>query len=156
MEYGTIEREIHVDATPEVVFEVISSPVHMREWWPATTRTLEPAAGARGELVFGDRASPTRTSSRSPSSTPIRRGASRSAGSTRERDVPGPQLVAGDLRARPVAARAPRCALTEIGFREMGWEVAVLEARYNDHVNGWDTFMPRTSASTSPSWSPPS
>ena len=33
--------------------------------------------------------------------------------------------------------------LTETGFREMGWEVAVLEETYRDHVNGWDTFVPR-------------
>jgi hypothetical protein len=25
----------------------------------------------------------------------------------------------------------------------MGWEVAVLEATYNDHVNGWNYFIPR-------------
>ncbi|HET9422181.1 MAG TPA: SRPBCC family protein, partial [Nocardioides sp.] len=34
MEYGSIEREISIDATPEVVYEVISAPEHMREWWP--------------------------------------------------------------------------------------------------------------------------
>ena len=33
--------------------------------------------------------------------------------------------------------------LTETGFREMGWEVAVLEETYRDHVTGWDTFVPR-------------
>ena len=33
--------------------------------------------------------------------------------------------------------------MTESGFREMGWDVAVLEATYNDHINGWDFFMPR-------------
>jgi uncharacterized protein YndB with AHSA1/START domain len=31
MEYGSIEREIHVDASPEVVFEVVSSPEHISE-----------------------------------------------------------------------------------------------------------------------------
>src|SRR5215475_13538612 len=33
MEYGSIEREIHVEASPEVVFEVVSSPEHISEWW---------------------------------------------------------------------------------------------------------------------------
>ena len=28
-----VEREIHVGASPETVFEVISSPEHIREWW---------------------------------------------------------------------------------------------------------------------------
>ena len=34
MEYGVIEREIHIDASPEVVFEVVSSPEHVKQWWP--------------------------------------------------------------------------------------------------------------------------
>ena len=33
--------------------------------------------------------------------------------------------------------------MTESGFREMGWEVAVLEAQYEDHVSGWAHFLPR-------------
>jgi uncharacterized protein YndB with AHSA1/START domain len=33
--------------------------------------------------------------------------------------------------------------MTETGFREMGWEAAVLEEQYNEHVMGWDTFLPR-------------
>jgi uncharacterized protein YndB with AHSA1/START domain len=33
--------------------------------------------------------------------------------------------------------------MTETGFREQGWEAAVLEERYRDHVTGWDHFLPR-------------
>jgi uncharacterized protein YndB with AHSA1/START domain len=33
--------------------------------------------------------------------------------------------------------------LTESGFREMGWEAAVLEEHYRDHVAGWDLFVPQ-------------
>jgi hypothetical protein len=33
--------------------------------------------------------------------------------------------------------------MTETGFREMGWEAAVLEEAYADHVQGWDHFIPR-------------
>ena len=47
MEYGSIEREIHVEASPEVVFEVISSPEHLSEWWPDEAH-LEPTAGGGG------------------------------------------------------------------------------------------------------------
>ena len=32
----------------------------------------------------------------------------------------------------------------ETGFRERGWAAAVLEqATYEDHVHGWDYFLPR-------------
>ena len=34
METGTIEREIHIDASPEVVFDVVSNPEHVSQWWP--------------------------------------------------------------------------------------------------------------------------
>ena len=34
MEQDSIEREIHVDAAPEVVFDVVSDPAHVRAWWP--------------------------------------------------------------------------------------------------------------------------
>jgi hypothetical protein len=33
--------------------------------------------------------------------------------------------------------------LSETGFREMGWEVAVLEENYKEHSTGWDIFVPR-------------
>jgi uncharacterized protein YndB with AHSA1/START domain len=33
--------------------------------------------------------------------------------------------------------------LTETGFREQGWEVAVLEAAYQDHAESWDRFLPQ-------------
>ncbi len=33
--------------------------------------------------------------------------------------------------------------MTETGFREMGWEVAVLEQQYQEHVTGWDFYLPR-------------
>ena len=31
----------------------------------------------------------------------------------------------------------------EAGFREQGWEAAVLEEQYREHVTGWDYFLPR-------------
>ena len=60
MEYGSIERELRIDATPEVVYEVISSPEHMREWWPDDAE-LDPVVGATGTITFGDPAAPDAT-----------------------------------------------------------------------------------------------
>src|SRR4051794_38706383 len=34
MEFGSIERDVFVEASPEVVFEVVSSPDHIKQWWP--------------------------------------------------------------------------------------------------------------------------
>ena len=53
MEHETIEREIRIDASPEVVFDVVSSPRHVREWWPDEADfPVEP--GGVGRIGFGD------------------------------------------------------------------------------------------------------
>src|SRR3954454_23431664 len=54
MELGAITREIFVDASPTVVFDVVSSPDHLKAWWPDDAR-YEPTPGSTGEIVFGDR-----------------------------------------------------------------------------------------------------
>ena len=33
--------------------------------------------------------------------------------------------------------------MTESGFREMGWEAAVLEQQYQEHVDGWELHLTR-------------
>ncbi|MEU8301205.1 SRPBCC domain-containing protein [Micromonospora sp. NPDC048909] len=138
MEHGSIERDIHVDASPEVVFEVVSRPEHMREWWPDDAR-FEPVVGAPGELVWRDAATgetttvalavvevdpPKRFSFRWCFSEPDRSGHS--------------LLVTFDLV--PTGA-GTRIRMTETGFREMGWEIARLEEQYRDHESGWEHYM---------------
>ena len=140
MEHGTIERDIQVDASPEVVFEVISRPEHMREWWPDDAR-FETVVGAPGELVWRNTETgetttvelavvevdpPKRFSFRWCFTEPDRSGNS--------------LLVTFDLLA---IDGGTRIRMTETGFREMGWEVAVLEAQYADHESGWDHYMPK-------------
>jgi hypothetical protein len=51
MEFGTIERELYIEAAPEVVYEVVSDPRHVKQWWPDDAR-YEPAPGASGEIFF--------------------------------------------------------------------------------------------------------
>lgn len=144
MEYGSIERDIDVDAPPEVVFEVISRPEHMREWWPDDAR-FEPVAGAPGELVWRDTQTgetmtvaltvvevdpPKRFSFRWCYTGPDRGGQS--------------LLVTFDLVPTGVPiGTGTRIRMTEGGFREMGWEIAVLEEQFGEHVTGWDHYLPR-------------
>src|ERR1700712_2257204 len=54
MEYGTIERELHIDAAPEIVFEVLSRPEHIRDWWSAET-DFAPVVGAASSFTWTDR-----------------------------------------------------------------------------------------------------
>lgn len=140
MEYGVIEREFHVEAAPEVVFEVISSPAHIHEWWHADA-DLEPVAGRSGELVWGDRSSDdahiariTVVEADRPRVFAFRwvydEGAQPAEGNS--------LLVTFELAATDGGTTV---RLTETGFRERGWEAALLEAHYNDHSAGWDAHV---------------
>jgi uncharacterized protein YndB with AHSA1/START domain len=141
MEHGSIEREIHIDASPEVVFEVITSPAHIREWWNGCDTDLAPSVGTVAEIAWGKgtpephigevtvvAAEPPRLFSfrwvydGAPAPTPT-----------------NSLLVTFELTP---SADGTTLRMTETGFREKGWEVAVMEAAYADHVNGWDTFVP--------------
>lgn len=142
MEYGTIEREVQIEASPATVFEVITSPEHLKEWWPDEA-IVEPVPGAVGELVFGDRSSPDADL---PQLTvvevvPQRRFSFRWTHSKGEEAQPGNSLlVSFELSA---SDGGTLLRMTESGFREMGWEVAVLEQQYREHIEGWDHFLPR-------------
>jgi uncharacterized protein YndB with AHSA1/START domain len=141
MELGTIEREIFVEASAEVVYEVVSSPDHLKEWWPDDAR-YEPTAGSVGEIVFGDRdAGGNVVSITVLEAIPPRTFSFRwTHPADQVAAVGNSLLVIFDLTP---SGDGTLLRMTETGFREMGWEVAVLEEQYQDHVTGWDHFLPR-------------
>jgi uncharacterized protein YndB with AHSA1/START domain len=140
-ELGTIEREIFVEAAPEVVFEVVSDPEHVREWWPDEAR-YDAAPGATGEIVFGDPeaggavASFTVVEVERPRTFSFRW--THPAGEEARRG--NSLLVTFELVP---SDGGTLLRMTETGFREMGWEAAVLEQQYREHGAGWDHFLPR-------------
>ena len=124
-----------------VVFDVVSNPEHVRNWWPDDAR-YDLVEGSVGELTFGDpenggavelltivEVDPPRTFSFRWTQP---------AGETA--DVGNSLLVTFELLP---SGDGTLLKMTETGFREMGWEAAVLEDQYNDHVSGWDYFIPR-------------
>lgn len=142
MEFGSIERELYVEAPPEVVFEVISRPEHLREWWPDDA-SLDPVPGGVGELVWR-RAAPepvivvpmTVLNVDPPRLFSFRWAYDAAA-------TPGPAnslLVTFELTP---SGAGTTVRMTETGFREQGWEIAVLEATYQEHVEGWGQFLPQ-------------
>lgn len=136
MEHGSIEREFIVQATPEVVFDVLSSPEHIKEWWGADA-VLVPAPGATGELAWDDRAqvSPLTVVEADPPRTFSFRwvydeGASPGVGNS--------FLVTFTLRPSDAGTVV---RLVETGFRERGWAAAVVQAHHDEHVTGWDQHL---------------
>lgn len=141
LEAGTIERELYIDAAPEIVFDVVSKPEHLREWWPDDAQ-YEPSPGSSGQIVFGDPAADggvvsfTVVEAVPPHTFSFRwthpDGAAAAAGNS--------LLVTFELTPRDGGTSL---RMTETGFREMGWGIAVLEEQFQDHVRGWDFFLPR-------------
>ena len=141
MEFGTIEREIHIDASPEVVFDVVSSPEHLREWWPDEAE-FPAVPGGSGRIGFGDRAQGgTWVRFTVVDAVPPRLFSFRWTHPEGEAAAPGNSfLVVFELE--PVGG-GTRLRMTETGFRERGWEAAVLGQQYREHEAGWDHFLPR-------------
>ena len=141
MELGTIKREIFVEAAPEVVFDVVSDPEHVRNWWPDNAR-YEVVEGAVGEIAFGD----PEHGGAVELLTVIEVDAPRTFSfrwthpADQAADVGNSLLVTFELLP---SGAGTLLKMTETGFREMGWEAAVLEEQYHDHVTGWDYFIPR-------------
>jgi len=140
MELGSIEREIFVDASPEVVFEVVSSPDHVKQWWPDDAR-YSPEPGGTGEIVFGEGADRSVEQLTVVESLPPRTFSFRWTHPAGEAAEEGNSLLV-TFELVP-SGGGTLLRMTETGFREMGWEVAVLEQRYSEHVTGWDYYLPR-------------
>ncbi|MCO8276773.1 SRPBCC family protein [Actinoplanes sp. TRM 88003] len=129
MEIGSIEREIYIEAAPEVVFEVVSDPKHVSRWWPDEA-DYEAVPGSTGQISFGGtkveaftvlEVQPPRTFTfrwTQPSGQPA----------TADNSL----LVTFELVP---SGGGTLLKLTETGFRD--------EQMRHDHVNGWDFFLPR-------------
>ena len=138
MEFGSIEREIHVGASPEIVFEVISSPEHIREWWGGAETDLSPTPGAVAEVAWNRDGPEAHVQTLTVvDADPPRLFSFRWVFDT---GTEGPSLLV-TFELVP-SGDGTLLRMTETGFREKGWEVAVLEEAYADHVRGWDRFVP--------------
>jgi uncharacterized protein YndB with AHSA1/START domain len=141
-QHSVIEREIQIEATPEVVYRVISTPEHLREWWPDEAE-LEPVPGGTGTVSFGDRSQPDAkvVALTVVEADPPRRFAFRWVYG--EGVTPAPDnslLVTFDLAPSDTGTRL---RFRESGFADQGWEPAVVQETCLDHASGWDHFLPR-------------
>ncbi|MFI2105650.1 SRPBCC family protein [Isoptericola sp. NPDC019693] len=139
-ELGSIERELYVEASPDVVFEVVSRPEHVRRWWPDDA-DFDPEPGAAGSITFGDGPDRTVESFTVVESLPPRTFSFRWTHPSGEEATAGNSLLV-TFELVP-SGDGTLLRMTETGFREQGWEVAVLEQHYREHVEGWAFYLPR-------------
>lgn len=141
MEYASLEREIRIDASPGVVFDVVSNPVHVREWWPDQAEyTPEPGGAGRIGFRQGD-GSVGWAQFQVVDAVPGRLFSFR--WTHPEDEAPredNSMLVVFELEPQ---GSGTLLKMTETGFRERGWDEAEVAAEYADHVTGWDHFLPR-------------
>jgi uncharacterized protein YndB with AHSA1/START domain len=140
MEYGTIEREIHVDATPEVVYDVVTKPEHIAQWWGFDASfSAVPGGGGRMTRQRRDGIGTLVVWIHVVEADAPRRFVFRWV---HPEDQPAtPQnsfLVTFELVP---ANGGTLLRLTEAGFREVDWEAAQLEAQYRSHCVGWDEHL---------------
>ncbi|MFI7589083.1 SRPBCC domain-containing protein [Spongisporangium articulatum] len=141
MEFGSIEREIFVEASPEVVFDVISRPEHVQEWWPDEAHyPAEP--GGDGWVRFGDpETDGKRVRLTVADAVPHRLFSFRWTHEAGEVAAPdNSYLVVFELEP---ADGGTLLRMTETGFRERGWAEAKVAAEHADHTSGWDYFLAR-------------
>lgn len=138
MEFGKLEREIRIDAAPEIVFDVVTRPEHIKQWW-SDDASLEPVPGGAGELVWGDRAEVAQLTV--VDVDPPRKFSFRWVAPDGQRPDAGNSLLV-TFELEP-SGDGTILHMTESGWREKGWEAAVLEEAFHEHERGWDTFLLR-------------
>jgi uncharacterized protein YndB with AHSA1/START domain len=141
MEHGTIERELHIDASPEVVFDVVSSPAHLQEWWPDEAQ-FPVVPGGEGRIRFGDPAQGGGwVQFTVVEAVPPRLFSFRWTHAEGEVAAQGNSYLV-EFELEP-SGDGTRLRMTESGFRERGWDEAKVAAEHAEHVSGWDFFLPR-------------
>ena len=134
MEYGAIEKQVHIDAPPDVVYAIVSSPEHIAKWW-AESADFDARPGGSGEIVFHDAAVQLTVLETVPS-TLFRFRWNYPAGET----PTGQNSMLVTFELAPEGS-GTLLMVSEEGMRDQGWEAAKLEQYYRGHLDGWTTCL---------------
>lgn len=143
MTYERIERELHIDAAPEVVFEVISSPEHISQWWPDEAE-YRAVPGSAGHISFDDSSGEAHVFAITIVDVrPPRLFSFRWCYPADETAQEGNSLL---VTFELTPSRGGTAVLmTETGFRSQGRTEAEVVEQYDAHVEGWALHLPRLS-----------
>ncbi len=136
----TIEHEIHINASPEVVFDVVSNPKHLVRWFPDEAE-LDPRPGEQGVFTFqtpgGEHVAPVTVVDAQPYSRFSFRWSQDAGEPATEMNS---LLVAFELIPD---GGGTTLRMSESNFDGRGLEEARVVAEYEDHSQGWAQIMPR-------------
>ena len=140
MSHSTIEREIHIAAAPEIVFDVVSSPEHLANWFPDEAE-LDPTPGGKGVFTFhtpgGEHVAPVTVVDAEPYSLFSFRW-------SQDEGEPATETNSLLVRFELVPdSGGTLLKMTESNFDGRGLDDARVLADYEDHTQGWSQIMPR-------------
>lgn len=150
MELGSIEQSVYIEAAPEVVYEVVSSPEHITQWY-VDEADFEPTAGSIGHVGFGPSEGRMQVPITVVEAVPGVRFCFRWLAPPAP-DVPPVGTALDEANSLLVTfeltpqGEGTLLTVTESGMRELGWEAALLEHYYNDHTEGWIAILEKLRA----------
>jgi uncharacterized protein YndB with AHSA1/START domain len=139
-EYGSITKQIHIAASPDVVYEVVSRPEHIAQWWTDDADFVS-APGGTGVLTWDQRAvtRPFQVEITVVEAVPGELFSFRWVYPESEVATPeNSMLVTFTLT---LDGDGTLLIVTEEGMREKGWEAVVLEEYYTSHDDGWTRHL---------------
>jgi uncharacterized protein YndB with AHSA1/START domain len=136
-----IEREILIAAPPSVVWDVLTDPEKVAQWW-ATAADFEPRPGAEGRLVMTSRATslPMTVLIRVVQVDPERRFSFRWDYPPRTQPLPATAPLV-EFTLVPAGA-GTRLRLVESGIDDLDRPEAERDRYYQSHVAGWEFHLP--------------
>jgi uncharacterized protein YndB with AHSA1/START domain len=147
MPSDAITREILINASPETVYDVVSRPEHIVEWF-SDEADFDPVPDARGVLIWRDKETNQATTVELTvvAADRPRVFAFHWISPDRQRATPtatDPVLVEFRITAEPDGTRL---VITESGLDAVDWDETAKAAYAADHSNGWGTFLPQLRA----------
>jgi uncharacterized protein YndB with AHSA1/START domain len=144
----TITRDIVINASAETVYDVVSRPEHIANWF-SDEAELEPIAGTRGVLTFriGERrAEPSVIEVTVVSAERPHLFAFRWISPERQRATPdATDAVLVEFRITE-GPDGTRLAVSESGLDAVDWDEATKAAYAAEHYEGWEGFLTRLRA----------
>lgn len=135
-----IERDILIDAPPEVVWRVITEPDQIRQWF-ADQVDLVAEPGASGYLGFGDQGGPIVVETvEKPERFSFRWNHPRD-----ETPVAGNSMLV-EFTLTPEGADRTRLRVTETGHELRDWPGEEKQRYADEHQHGWGDFLGRLAA----------
>lgn len=138
MTAATIEREIRINAPIEIVWDVVTNPAHIVNWF-AEEASLDLRPGGAGSLTFTEHnhVSPLRVETVEPPNVFSYRWSQPDGEEPTENNSMLVQFILSEDQG------VTTLRLVESGFAKIDWSEQKSREYYDDHSNGWDHFVPR-------------